>query len=473
MKLKFSLGLALAIATLVSCDNTTDDIGITVIDNADKLAISTDTFSVSTQSLLADSILSRSTTAYLGKVRDPETGAYVTGDCMIQFHSLENIAFPKKDSIISKIDGKIVADSVEIKLFTTDYYGDTLAPMKMRVYEMGTPMSEGVNYYSNYDPYKQGLIREDGLKIDKAYTIVNMNDAESARNNSSYYDNIRILLDKSYTDKDGNQYNNYGSYIMNKYYDDNSNFKNSYTFIHNVVPGFYFKNTGGLGSMAYVTKSQLNVYFRYTYNDSIYTGVVSFAGTEEVLQTTTISNDNNTINKMVADNSCTYLKTPAGIFTEITLPVDEIKKGHENDFINSAKLSLTRINNSVESQYALGVPQNLLIIPKADLYTFFEEAKLPDYKSSFIASYSSSSNGYTFGNISGLINYMDENRNSDDWNKAVIIPVSVSYYTNSSTNVSYVTGVVHDMSLSSTKLVKGTNGSDSPIKISVIYSKFK
>ena len=36
----------------------------------------------------------------------------------------------------------------------------------------------------------------------------------------------------------------------------------------------------------------------------IYSGTSSFVGTEEVLQTTTITNDNNTISKLAADNTC-------------------------------------------------------------------------------------------------------------------------------------------------------------------------
>ena len=113
----------MALFAFTACDNTTEDIGKTVTNGSD-IAISTDTFSVATRSVLADSVLSRNITAYLGKVRDPETGAYVTGDCMIQFNCLENLEFPAKDSIRSLKDGQIVADSAEIRLYPTSYYGD-------------------------------------------------------------------------------------------------------------------------------------------------------------------------------------------------------------------------------------------------------------------------------------------------------------------------------------------------------------
>lgn len=465
--------------TIASCDDTTDSIGNSLTDNMDMLKVTTDTFNVATRSIVADSVLSRSTTGYLGKIRDIETGNYITGDFMAQFSTLENYKLPEKDSIVSLQDGEVIADSCSIRLFYTDYYGDSLATMNITAYEMNEPMKEGVKYYSNFDPIAEGLIRNDGMKVNKTYTLTDLSISDEDRaDESSYTPNIKINLNKPYTDKNGVTYNNYGTYIMRMYYEDPDRFKNSYNFIHEVCPGFYFKTNDGIGSMAYITVSQLNIYFRYL-NDSTYVGTTSFSATEEVLQTTNISNDKQNIADLANDNTCTYLKTPAGIFTEITLPVDEITENHSNDTINTAKISLTRINNSIHDEYSLSTPSTLLMIPKDSLYTFFENGDNVDYKKSFIATYSSSTNQYTFNNISGMITYMAdikkkglaENSNwlneHPDWNRVVLIPVSVT--TNSS---SQIVKIVHDMSLTSTKLVGGSENPYEPIKINVIYSKF-
>lgn len=465
--------------TIASCDDTTDSIGNSLTDNMDMLKVTTDTFNVATRSIVADSVLSRSTTGYLGKIRDIETGNYITGDFMAQFSTLENYKLPEKDSIISLQDGEVIADSCSIRLFYTDYYGDSLATMNIAAYEMNEPMKEGVKYYSNFDPIAEGLIRNDGMKVNKTYTLTDLSISDEDRaDESSYTPNIKINLNKPYTDKNGVTYNNYGTYIMRMYYEDPDRFKNSYNFIHEVCPGFYFKTNDGIGSMAYITVSQLNIYFRYL-NDSTYVGTTSFSATEEVLQTTNISNDKQNIADLANDNTCTYLKTPAGIFTEITLPVDEITENHSNDTINTAKISLTRINNNTHDEYSLSAPSTLLMIPKDSLYTFFENGDNVDYKKSFIATYSSSTNQYTFNNISGMITYMAdikkkglaENSNwlneHPDWNRVVVIPVSVT--TNSS---SQIVKIVHDMSLTSTKLVGGSENPYEPIKINVIYSKF-
>ena len=231
------------------------------------------------------------------------------------------------------------------------------------------------------------------------------------------------------------------------------------------------------------------------YKDSVLNGITIFWGTEEVLQTTTISNDRNTLLKLAADESCTYLKTPSGIFTELTLPVESIVTGHEHDNIASASLTIPRVNSTVNADnYSFDIPKTLLMIPKDSINSFFENKQMYNNRNSFIATYSgkSSTNSYTYNNISGMISAMaavDKTHRSADWNKVVLIPVTLttstaatsssyssyySYYygTSSSSANTVVTKVSHDMSLSSTKLVKGT-ATNSPLQLKVIYSRFK
>ena len=133
---------------------------------------------------------------------------------------------------------------------------------------------------------------------------------------------------------------------MRKYYQHPEYFKNSVAFAKHVLPGVFIKHENGLGSMAYINSVRLLTYYKYHQNDSTGEVYAAFDGTEEVLQTSTITNDAGTLKRLAADNSCTYLKTPAGIFTEVTFPVDEILSGnHANDSISSARLVLQRINS--------------------------------------------------------------------------------------------------------------------------------
>ena len=475
MKIRTFAGILFtASLTLIACDDTTNELGMSLTDKMDHLNISTDTFEVTTRSIQADSVLSRNTTGYLGKVRDPETKDYITGNYMTQFHILDNYEFPPVDSMLSKENGEIIADSCEIRLYYTSFYGDSLAPMKLTAYEMNKPLEEGHPYYSNFDPEKEGYISSGSFSVNKTYTLADMSVNPKTKKTSGYVNNIRINLNKPYTDNNGTTYNNYGTYIIRKYYQHPEYFKNSYQFIHNVAPGFYIKATSGLGAMAYVYLTQLNLYFRYLHKDTTTVGTTSLAGTEEVLQTSNITNDKKTINRLIADNTCTYLKTPAGIFTEMTLPINDVLNGHDHDTINTAKVTLERINNTTTSDYALSIPQTLLLLPKERIHTFFEKNELPDFKTSFIATFDKKTNSYVFNNIGSLIKDMATRKASyqaEHWGKVVIIPVTPSYNTDSQTRT--LIKIAHDMSMTSTRLVGGSNNPNNKIKLSVIYSKFK
>lgn len=479
MKTKFLASMLFAVFVIAACDDNTESIGTFITDGADHLEVTADSFNVTMNSIAADSVLSRSNVGYLGKVKDPETGAYITGDFTTQFSVIEDVTFPNIN-ILDQITAETIADSCEMRLFYQNYFGDSLATMKLTAYELQSPMKEDVNYYSNYNPQIEGLIRAGGIETSQVYSIKNMKVSEDERANKDFIEYISIKLNDPYTDKDGNTYNNFGTYILRTYHQHPEYFKNSYNFVHNVIPGFYIKNTGGLGSMAYINSSQLRINFKYDYNDSTYNGAFYFGGTEEVLQKTTISNDKETITKLVNDNSCTYIKTPAGVFTQVTLPIDEVVSGHENDTINRAKVVLRRINNTEQSEYTLDLPQTLLMIPSDSIYSFFENGNIANYKQSFLATYSGSNsstseaNTYTFNNIASLVSFMADNKRNGmkndpnwlsqhpNWNKVVLIPVTATY--NSSNELYKVT---HDMSLTSTKL-NNTN-----VKLYVIYSRFE
>ena len=468
MKLKYIACILLASLGLSACDDNTEDIGTSLVSNLDGLDVTTDTFTVSTRSIIVDSVYSRSALGYLGKVKDPETNSYVVADFMTQFHVFDNYSYPKKEDILSLQDGQVVADSCEIRLYYDKFFGDSLSTMKLSAYELTRPMLEDNKYFTSFDPFANGYIDETKCIAQRAYSLANLSATADEKSSSDYTANICIPLNQPYTDKNGNTYNNYGSYIMNEYYRNPKNFENSIKLINNVVPGFYFKCTGGVGSMAYIFTSQLLVYFRYKDADSTYVGVTKFAGTEEVLQTSRIINDKKTLLDLVADNTCTYIKAPAGIYTEMTLPVDDILANRQNDSVMAAKLVIPRINNSTTSKYSLGIPQTLLMIPKDSLSTFFVNERLVNNRTSFYAHYTSSNNSYTFSNIGNLVSAMNRNRESENWNKVVLVPVTIS--TNAS---SVITKVSCDMSLASTRLVGGSQNPYSPVKISIIYSKFK
>ena len=468
--------LVIAALTFAACDDTTEGIGGSITNKIDNINISNSAFNVTTKSIVADSVLSRNNTGLIGKMKDPETGNYVKGDYMTQLGVLPTFSVDTLDYIKQANNGSIEADSCYLLVSYNASYGDTIAPMKVTAYEMTEPMREDQEYYSNYDAFKNGWVNENNQHWSSNYNL----------SNTSNVKNFKIYLNKKYK-KDGKTYKNYGSYIMQTYAEHPEYFKTNFKFLHNVCPGFYIKNVGGTGNMAKIWNTELIFYWtrHKTINKdstAVSIGYNRFDGTEEVLQLNKIENDTENLKKLASQEDWTYLKSPAGIFTEVTLPIDDIMKGHEKDTLNTATISFPRLNNADEDNpYNFATPSTILMVQKDSLQSFFEKSKLADSRTSYTTSYSRTGtykNAYTFQNIANLVSAMYKNKGkSENWNKVVLVPVSVITVTQGYTTV--ITKINHDMALASTRLKRGvittdSNGKEtSPIQIKVIYSKFK
>ena len=476
-------GIAMLTIAISSCDENTNTMGYSLTSDADRFSLVPDTFLVSTRSIKADSVLARSSYCYLGCIKDPETGAYITSDFTTQFTILENEAsylFAEKQSITSlDATGEPIATECNLNIIINDYMGDSLAAMKLLVEELDKPIEENRPYYSNFNPEASGYVRQDGLKQAKVYSMTDMTLSDSlryVRQKNNYYSYISVPLSKQYKAKDGTTYQNYGTYLMRTFYKHPEYFKNSISFIKNVCPGFYIKMVDGQGVMAEILNIQLEIKFKYKVDNKEYEGNKTLYGTEEVMQATHISNDKSQIDRLVNNNECTYLKTPAGIYTEVSLPVDEIKKGHDNDSIISAKISFQRmVEKNAKTEDLLQDASELLMIERDSLYSFFEKSNVTNNRTSYLAAYNYTLNTYSYNNISNLINhlYSIRDKGSKNWNKVVLIPVKTSSTTTSSYSSSTVTGINNEMSITSTRLVGGSANPYAPVRISVIYNQGK
>jgi len=468
--------------------------GVTLTPSVDKIVAFTDTFDVYTQSVTVDSVMARNNYRYLGMVVDPETETTVEASFQMQLvypkgnlHFVNDSVWPIKKTYNG--EEKYLADSCFLMFYFDDIYGDSSNLMRCKLYELAKPLDDNKAYYTNFDIREGGYIREDGIQKNISYTATDYRNLEFSDQNKY---SLQIPLNDEYTDKDGNIYKNYGSYLFDRYEKNPDDFSSTYKFLHNVSPGFYVEYANGMGTLLNVGISRLVLcYDQYvTYpnipdsilSDTIGATTVYLASTEEVLNTTFYDNDTLAIKELAQNNTCTYLKTPAGIFTEATLPVLEILEGHLNDTINSAEITFQRLNAEEQYDYAFPSPSNVMLIETDSVKNFFEQRKIIDNKRTFVTSLSD--NAYKFSNISSLIirlyDQYYEGMEKDaawatkhpNWNKVTVVPVNTvtATVTNSSTSTSSTyTGVYHDLGLTSTKLVGGPT---TPIKLKIVYSKF-
>ena len=118
----------------------------------------------------------------------------------------------------------------------------------------------------------------------------------------------------------------------------------------------------------------------------------------------------------------------------------------------------------------------MLMVRKSEMHKFFLKNKVNDNVTSFLATFDASNNQYAYSNIASLLKTCmreyeegiqqdsDWESKNPDWNKVVLIPVTVTTNSNSQ-----IVKLVHDISISSIRLRGGT---EYEIPIEVITSKF-
>ncbi len=476
----------------------------------DNFIIKADSFLVQSNTQLLGAVQSRSSKANLGCIRDYDTGSVIRGSYTTQFFILEGDLFPELDSIRSTYPAfseladtshiaieQVVADSSYIYVVPTNIIGDSLQPMHLNVYELKKPIPDGKTYLSDFDPIKEGYVNTEKPLKSMTFTMSDQTADSLTASSDSYTSIFKIPLTEAY-ERDGVTYKNLGTYIMQSYYrskrDNDGAFKNSNTFAHKVFPGIYVTIDNGEGAMATVAGTGMNIGFRYWANDTTtrLKGRSTIFGTDEVLQTTCVETNKDALQALVNDNSCTYLKSPAGLFTELTIPVEQIMLGHETDSLSKAKITLQCMNSEGFDGNSYKAPTYVMMIPTDSVQTFFNEKKLSNGRTAFLASYNSSTHSYTFDNFAGMVAYMNNLKKSgqagENWNKVAIVPVAVNttstssnnnggiyslyygYYGGSSSTSTKITAIIPEMSLYSTKLVGGTNAIEQT-RMSVVYTK--
>lgn len=477
MKLKFLVALGIA-ATLYSCDDETTGIGQFVAD-ADMIPAKADSYTIETESYLLDSVYSRSSTAYLGKFTDKDYGTF-SSDFLVQINCPENFILPDRIEEIK---------TAKLGLYYTSYFGDSLASIRVQIDPLTKAIKDdGTNkalYYSNLDPTEYYDKNATPLAI-KDYSAYDRTIPDSVRNEDGYYPNVAIDLGDGFCKNFLEKYN-YTETVNGKTI--HPYFKDSESFINNVLKGFYVHTISGEGSILYISDIYLHLTIAYWTKtsedkDTLVHTVVPMSSTKEVFMSTHFKNSG--MKELVSDPKCTYLKTPAGLCTEVTLPIEEMYQAHKNDTLNSISVSFQKLKDQSNNPFKMGTPSNLLMVRKGEMKDFFENNKVYDNKTTFIATYSSTTNSYDFSKLNRLISYIFSEIRPEiekgeaewnkwksehqDYNKLLLVPV-----TTESDSQGNIIGVENDLNVNSAMLMGGkdlNNSSDESqrIRMSIIYT---
>ena len=463
MKLKYLYPLLLS-ALIYSCDDSTTGIGDSTIATGDPIPAGAATYNAYTRSILADSVYARTSTAYLGKYTDPQFGEF-SADFIAQFNCTDDFEFPET---VQEISG------LQLRMYYGTYFGDSLNAMRLQVDSLDKviPEKELSTFYTSVDPTRYYDTNAKPI----ARKVFAARGASAKDTTYTTYDSYGYATYLSYYWQDVKLPTSLGQHMYDKYKENKNNYKDAEQFIKNVLKGFYVHCTHGDGTILYIDDMQLRLSFKYLIEsssgkvDSLVNGATTFAATKEVIQANHFQNSDR-LKELIAETSHTYLKTPAGIFTEVTLPIDEIAETHMRDTLNAVSINFTRYNEKDDSKYPMGIPQNLLMVRKKDMHDFFEKNETYDGITSFVATYTGSgedANIYSFPNIASLIttciNEKKQGKQSEDWDKVVLIPVKVETDSNND-----IIGLKSNLDMESSRLV---GGEKNPLKMQILYTTF-
>lgn len=467
-----TIWFALLALLAYACDDNTGTLGGGMMPPSDYIEVKTATYEVSTRSLLADSIYLRTTTGYLGRYVDADFGE-VEADFMAQLHCPDDL------EIETVPDSLLIAHQAYLYLYyqKNGYYGDSLTTNKLSVYELNKDLQSGKDHsYSAVNPADY-YDAASGLLGSKFYSLKDLTIKDSLWNTYSEY-SIRVRFPDEFANR-----------VMQANREHPEYFRDSESFVQHVFKGVYVKHEMGDHTLLPVTGVSLILFTQIYGTDSIgniirredgtpnldsmmVKSMALFEATKEVVQSNRFRNAGR-LKELTAETKHTYLKTPAGIFTEATLPVDDVfADEHRSDTLNAVRLRFTLYNDVVENQADnYPKPDRVLLLRKADMYSFFEDNELYDDKTSYQAALSD--NAYLFSNINTLVQacWSEKQKaladNPDltdeafeaahpDWNKVVLIPVVVSTSTSSSSTT--VVDVSHQLGLTSARLEGGPDG---------------
>lgn len=526
MKAKYAL-IALLAISFYGCDDNTAGLGINMFPGNDQnINGKLSTFDVITESVETGRIYAKTNIGYVGKFTDETFGTYKAG-FLAEMNCPEGLTFPKvyKETVeggkpvkgegilVTNFDNAEMLEStkalyhlikngdevigncrINIYLNYSSYFGDSLTACRLSVFELNQNLSKDNAYYTDINP--ESFYDKSDLLGTKAYTAIDFSNPDY--NTSEYYPGVGLSLNKTVTEDLGKRLFEASNQHGSKFYQ----------YFKDLFKGIYVKSDYGDGTVLYVDNISMDVVSAAYATDSItglklkaasgkdsivYTGR-SFITTREVVQANQLTNDKVAINERIDEKNCTYLKSPAGIFTQATLPISDIANKLEGDTLNAVTLTFTNYNQSSDKKFGMTIPSRVMLIRKSMQDSFFKNNELNDNISSYLAGHSTNTNQYVFNNITKLITsciaekeaarnaagstWNEEQwlKDNPDWNKVVLIPVLVTDDgSNNTTGQANIIAIQHDLKPGYVRLKGGLLGETDDaykLKLEVISTDF-
>lgn len=431
--MKKSVTLIYAILMMIGAYSCSDEnIGKSITDTKSEIIEDT-AFVMTGVSIPNQKLHARTSTQLVGNIQCPGYGT-LKSDVVCQLMPANTI-----DTINTKEEW---VDSCQLVLSlkaTGGFTGDSLAPMRMSVYELTKQLPDPI--YSDFDAkgYYDASKPIASASCSPASAVLCSETSYSGT--TATWREVRIPMPKEFARR------------IYRLFMNNSEAFSDPTKFKEYFPGLYIANSYGSGRVMNYYATELDVFYRKHVTvkdttDTIQTYNQSYAAaTPEV-----ITNNNlhltvaESVKEMVSNGEAIVMG-PSGYEVNVKFPIQDIinaYKANTNDglaIINSLQLSIPV--EEISNTYKIAPPTYLLMVKKDKKDTFFEGDSLTNSKDSFYATYNSTTKQYEFTGLRPYILNIINNQNGvakeEDIN-LTLTPIDVESYTQSSSYYYYYGG---------------------------------
>lgn len=399
---------------LIGC-NDGSQIGSSIADGQITVTIDS-AFTVTGHSQAIEKVQSRTISQLFGRI-DAAGYGRLSSDVVTQFMPATPL---DTNIVVENIDSLHLVLGVQ----KGEFIGDSIAPLGINVYRLNKQLPSPI--YSDFDPTDYFSSNEL-----LSSTIYNISDNSAGKSYSDGHTEITVKLPVEL-----------GRDLFRQYEKNPSSFSTPSAFAE-VFPGLYIKNSYGSGRLTRVTSTLMKMYYHYSYYDTdnerdttVTKSGSYFAVTPEIISNNNVAFTMAPTIKEAIEEGENVVMAPVGLEVEMRFPAPEIIAKYKSvdnkvKVLNSVSFSVPA--EEIENDFGIVPPQYLLLVPKNDKEKFFAENQLPDNVTSFYATYNSTTNAYSFGEMREFIlDLMKRDSYSEDDYTFAIVPVAAVFETVSS-----------------------------------------
>jgi hypothetical protein len=351
-------------------------------------------------------------------------------------------------------------------MYYNTWFGSPYAPLEFSVYEIN---KQGIDYNTQYlSNLEIGDFCDSTILMGKRLmTSIDLSRADSVTEDTAATPYVRYKFDQTQLERFFN--------MPQEVYKSEDAFLNEFK-------GIYLTTRYGSSTLICFNQITMYLYYHYTYQkngkDTVVNTSIIFPSNKEVRQLNKFSHpDMEQI--AVCHDSINYIKSAAGIYPKIRIPIGEMSKriystiGDKQLNVNAAEIIIENIAYDSTDVF-MSKPSCLLALTTEQFDDFIKYNTIPTATdtTAIIANYSSTLDGYKLNLAYFITKYLrNEMVEDDDVIEMILMPVNLDAVTSTITGSTSVTSIKPLTQLAATTIRSGKN-EHSPMRLKILYNGF-